>query len=269
MVVAALLQRSLSRVAAIVAGLSVLVIGIQVLIVLLARSQEEAQSYSLLANMAPRFFQRQFGDALSAFLSFSGIATFAYYDPVILLMVAMVAVFAATELTGDIEAGHVDLLLARAVPRHTIVTRSLVAMMLPPLAIAVIMVVAGTIALQLLAPEGAQWPTARMVADLAGHLVALAWCFGAVGLAVAAFMRRRLTALGVVAVSAVSLYLLEFLGNAWEPAGRLAVLSPFHYFHGASVVAGQANSLRDYAVFGSITVIATAIAYWRYSTRDV
>ena len=267
--IAALLQRSLSRVTGIIAGMSVLVIGLQVMVVLVARSQEESQSYQIISSLAPRFIQQQFGDALPAFLSFAGMATFAYFDPVILLMLAILAVFVACELSGDVEAGHVDLLLARAVPRHAIVTRSLVAMMLAPAAVALVMVVSGTVSMQVFAPTTAQWPSARTVADLAGHLVALAWCFGGAGLAVAAFSRRRLTATGIVAVTAVFLYLLEFLGNAWEPARRAALISPFHYTRGAAVFAGQGNSALDFAVLGSVMLAGTAIAYWRYNARDV
>jgi ABC-type transport system involved in multi-copper enzyme maturation permease subunit len=269
MVMAALLERSLSRVWAMVAGLAVLVSGLQVLVVLVARSQEESRSYEAIASLAPRFIQRQFGDALPAFLSFGGMATFAYFDPVVLLMVAVLALFVASELVGDIENGHVDLLLARGMTRRAVVTRSLVAMMLIPSAVASVMVIAGYGALQLFAPPGARWPAAATVADLAAHLVALAWCFGATGLAVASFARRRLTATGAVSIAAVFLYLLEFLGNAWPPAQWAAVFSPFHYTHGAAIVAGQNNSAQDYLVLGSISVVATIIAYWRYDTRDL
>lgn len=265
----ALLQRSLSRVWALMAGLSMLVTGLQVLIVLVARSQEESRSYEVIASLAPRFIQKQFGDALPAFLSFGGMVTFAYFDPVVLLMIAVLAVFVASELAADIEDGHVDLLLARGTTRRAIVTRSLVAMMAVPTAIAAVMVVAGYAALAALTPPGARWPTPVTVLDLAGHLVVLAWCFGAIGLAAAAFARRRLTATGVVSVAAVFLYLLEFLGNAWPPAQWAAVLSPFHYTHGAAIVAGQGNSAQDYLVLGSIAVVSTIVAYWRYGTRDL
>lgn len=269
MVTAALLQRSLSRVWAMIAGLSVLVSGLQVLVVLVARSQEESRSYDVIARLAPGFIQRQFGDALPAFLSFGGMVTFAYFDPVVLLMSAVLAVFVAAELAADIENGHVDLLLARGLTRRAIVTRSLMAMMLIPAGIAVVMMAAGYVALQLFAPPGARWPGAATIANLAGHLVALAWCFGGAGLAVAAFARRRLTATGAVSIAAVFLYLLEFLGNAWPAAQWAAVLSPFHYTHGAAIVAGRGNSAQDYLVLGSIAVVSTIVAYWRYSVRDL
>jgi hypothetical protein len=269
MLLVPLVQRSFSRVWAMVAGLSLLVSGLQVLIVLVARSQEESRSYEVIATLAPRFVQRQFGDALPAFLSFGGMVTFAYFDPVVLLMIAVLAIFVASELAADVEYGHVDLLLARGMTRHAVVTRSLVAMMAVPAGVAAVMVAAGYVALQLLAPPGARWPTAGTVIDLAGHLVVLAWCFGAMGLAVAAFARRRLTATGIVGVAAVFLYLLEFLGNAWPPAQWAAVLSPFHYCHGAAILAGQGDSAQDYFVLGSVTVVATAIAFWRYNQRDL
>jgi ABC-type transport system involved in multi-copper enzyme maturation permease subunit len=269
MMLSALLQRSLSRVAPMILGLSLLVTGLQVLIVMVARSQHEARSFDVIAQLAPRFIQQQFGNSLSAFLSFGGMVTFAYFDPVVLLMIAVLAAFIASELAGDIEVGHVDLLLARAVPRYAVVTRSLLAMMIVPAIIAAVMVLAGYTALLLLTPAGAEWPAATSIADLAMHLVVLGWCFGAVGLAASAFLRRRLTAAGTVGIAAVFLYLLEFLGNAWEPAKWAAVLSPFHYVHGAGILAGQENSMLDYTVLGAATVVATAIAYWRYSARDL
>jgi hypothetical protein len=269
MLMAALLQRSLSRVGALCVGLALLISGLQVLIVLVARAQEESRSYEVIASLAPRFIQRQFGDALPAFLSFGGMVTFAYFDPVVLLMVAVLAVFVASELAADIEHGHVDLLLARGMTRRALVTRSLIAMMVAPAAVAAVMVVAGYGALAVFAPPGVRWPSAGTILNLAGHLVALAWCFGAIGLAAAAFARRRLTATGAVSLAAVFLYLLEFLGNAWQPARWAAVLSPFHYCHGAAVLAGQANSAQDFGVLGSITVVAAAVGFWKYGARDL
>jgi ABC-2 type transport system permease protein len=265
----AMLQRSLARVAGILAGLSLFVISLQVLLVLFARSQEESQSFDVIGRLAPGFMQRQFGDAFSTFLSFAGLVTFAYFDPVVMLLVAVFAAFVATELAADVETGQVDLLLARPLARYWLVTRSLLAVIAAPAALVLVMVLAGIVALQLFAPPGARWPRAGAFASLAVHLAAIAWCFGALGLAVSAFARRRMTALGVTALSAASLYMLEFLGNAWAPAATVAILSPFHYFHGAAVLAGSADSVRDFAVLGSIALACTAIAYWRFETRDV
>jgi hypothetical protein len=104
---------------------------------------------------------------------------------------------------------------------------------------------------------------------MAVHLVALAWCFGGVGLAAAASVRRRASALGPVAIAAVSLYLLELLASAWRVLERAAIASPFHYFQGAVVLGGTADTARDVAVLFSIALVATAVAYWRFGTRDV
>lgn len=265
----ALLQRSLARVTGITLGLSLLVIGVQVLLVLLAASQEESRSFDILARLTPAFVRRQFGDAFTAFASFHGVVTFAYFDPVIVLMFSLFAAFVATELAADVEGGDVDLLLARPISRHRLVTRSLAAMLIAPAIVGLVMVAAGTMALWLFAPDGARWPSRGTVTSLAAHLLATAWCFGTLGLAAAAFARRRMTALGITAVGAVSLYLLEFLGNAWAPAERAALLSPFHYFHGAAIAAGLTDSFRDFLVLGSLSLACAAVAYWRFESRDV
>jgi ABC-type transport system involved in multi-copper enzyme maturation permease subunit len=265
----ALLQRSFARVTGIAAGMALLLVGLQVLLVLVARSQEESQSFETIAKLAPGFVQRQFGSAMPAFLSFSGLVSFVYFDPVVILMFAIFAAFIATELAGDIEGGQVDLLLARALSRHWLVTRSVLVVIVSPAALVGVLVLAGLAALAMFAPPGARWPRSSTTASLAAHLMAITWCFGAVGLAASAFARRRMTALGIAAMSAVALYLLEFLGNAWTAAERFAIVSPFHYFRGADVIAGNANAPRDVAVLLSASLLGTAIAYWRFNTRDL
>jgi CelD/BcsL family acetyltransferase involved in cellulose biosynthesis len=105
--------------------------------------------------------------------------------------------------------------------------------------------------------------------SMAAHLVVLAWAIGAFGLAAGAFARRRITALGPTVIVVVTLYLFDFLAAAWRPLAAAAVISPFHYYQGISLLAGTTHSERDLAVLGSMTLAATAIAYWRFCTRDV
>ncbi len=269
MILLSLLRRSLARVAGLLAGLAVLLAGLQLLLVIVAASQEESQSFDLISRLAPAFVQRQFGTTLPAFFSFGGLVTFGYFHPVVVLTVALFDAFLATELAADIEGGQVDLLLARPLARHWLVTRSLVLVVVSPIVLVLLMMTASRLALGALAPAGAQWPSFGSIALMAAHLVAIAFCFGAIGLAASAMARRRISAMGPVAILALSLYLLDLLAGAWPPMAATALLSPFHYYQGTAVLAGTANSARDFAVLGTMSIIPAAVAYWRFSTRDV
>src|SRR5476651_1075952 len=108
--------------------------------------------------------------------------------------------------------------------------------------------IATWLGLHALAPEGALWPTPRVVLTLIAHLVMVAWCFGAAALAAAAWARRRAWAQGTVALAAVALYLVDFLGSLWAPLRRFGRLSPFHYYQGSAILDGTANTALNLAI---------------------
>ena len=119
------------------------------------------------------------------------------------------------------------------------------------------------------APAGVVRPNPGTAISMGAHLVMLAWSIGAIGLLAGAMAKRRVSALGPVAIAVVALYLFDFLASSWRPLAVAAVISPFHYYQGVAVFAGTANSYQDFLVLGSMTVAATTTAYWRFNLRDV
>jgi hypothetical protein len=113
------------------------------------------------------------------------------------------------------------------------------------------------------------WPSVSVVATMAAHLALVAWCFGAAALAASGWARRRGSAIFVIAVAAIALYLIDFLATMWRPLEPLARLSPFHYFRGGEILAGTANAAQDLLVLGAFTVTGIGLAYFRFSTRDL
>jgi hypothetical protein len=265
----ALVRRSIGRTPGVLAGLAALLTAMQLLFVIVAASQQQSQSFNLLARLAPAFVQRQFGSALPMFLSFGGLVTFGFFHPVVVLTVALAAAFLASELAADVEGGQVDLLLSRPLARHWLVTRSLVLVLSAPMVLVLLMIAASRLALGVFAPEGAIWPSLGTIGLMGAHLAAIAWCFGTFGLAIAAMVKRRVSALGPAAIGAVAFYLLDVLAGAWQPIAPAALLSPFHYYQGTSVLAGTASSTRDLLVLGSMSLVSSIVAYWRFSARDL
>ena len=261
----ALLWRAAERIRLLFGAVTGILVLFQVTLVAVAASLD-IEYFTRLGEVTPPFIQRAFGAALA---SFAGMTALGFFEPLVIMLLVQFAIYSATEPAGDVDSRLVDLIVARPVPRHWLITRSLLVLTVcatvPPL-----LMVAGLFgALVLLAPEGVRWPEIGTVSLLAVYLAVLSWTIGAAGLAVAARTSRRGAALAIVGVGAVALYLVEIVGEAWPAASWIARVSPFHYFHGAEVLGGTAMPLLDLSVLLALGLTAVAIAYREFERRDL
>ena len=261
-----LVGRSLRRIALLTAALAALLAAFQFALVAVAASYERAGSFAFLSALVPDFAKGHIGAGLT---SFAAMTTTGYFEPMIVMLVAQFAIYVAAEPAAEIEAGLVDTVFARPLPRHWLVTRTLIVIATGTLALMIAMGTATGLGLRLVAPPRARWPEPRIVLQLMVNLLLVTWCFGAATLAAAGWARRRVTAQAPLAVAAIAYYLLNFLATMWEPARSFAWLSPFHYFAGAAILSGGGRLAFNLSTLGTGTVIAGGVAYWRFSRRDV
>lgn len=266
---AALVGRSLARTRGLLWGAAALLAAFQVSIVLQAASYQDRQAFETLGRMVPAVIQRWLGEGMFALGSFGGVISFGFFHPMVVLLVSMVAAFLASEPAADVEDGYVDLLLARPVARHLLVTRSALLLAGCPVALALLMMLATWITAALSAPPAAQWPSVGTTLTLAAHLVAVAWCFGGLALLLSAGARRRASGFTPVALAAVALYFVNVLAASWAPARVVDVVSPFHYYQGARVLAGLTDPARDLLVLGAAAGVLVGVAYRRFAARDL
>jgi len=262
----ALVLRSFGRVKILTASLAVVLICLQLAIIAAARSLNDGNVFERLTQIAPPFFMQIMGPALTGF---SGLVMFAYIDPLIVMLVVVFAIYLATEPAGEIESNVVDLVLARPLPRHIVVSRSFLVMAIGTALMGSSMQVTTWAGLWWMAPPDAQWPVPRTVFSLSVHMTLVAWCFGAMALAASGWARRRGAVVGAIGVVAIAAYLVEVLEPMWAPAREVAWVSPFHYYRAGRIIAGTAEDARNLAVLGSIALASTAIAYWRFGKRDL
>lgn len=266
---AALAWRSVVQARYVLLGSLCLLAGFQIVIVGQASAIEEAHSFSRMAEFVPAFLQRGLGSKSLLLATFKGTVAFGYFHPVVAVLTAVLAIYFATEPAHEIEAGLVDLTLARAVPRHAVITRALL-LALGAILVAVMLMALGTwVGLRLFASPTFSAPSAVTSALLLGHLAAVAACFGAFGLAVAASARRWSTAFTTAALAAVVLYLVDFLAIGWPVMRSVAWISPFHYYPALDIVAGETPPPRYIAILLSATSVFSAVAYWRFTHRDL
>jgi putative exporter of polyketide antibiotics len=246
-----------------------LLTALQIIIVGQASALEEAHSFGRMAEFVPAFLQRGLGSQSILLVTFKGTVAFGYFHPVVAMLVSVLAIYFATEPAHDVEAGLVDLVLARAVPRSVVVTRSLLLGAGAVVAAVILMALGTRLGLRMFAAPEFDAPSVATSTRMLLHLAAVAWCFGGFALAIAAGARRWSTAFTTAALAAVVLYLVDFLAIGWPPMRTIAWLSPFHYYPALSILAGTAPAWRNLGILMSVATVLCAIGYWRFIRRDL
>jgi beta-exotoxin I transport system permease protein len=263
----ALVQRSFARHRALILSLASLLSAFQILDIVIAYNLQKNVAYSQFADMVPAFIQEAMGGALVA--TFLGAVAVGFVHPLVMLSLSCGAIYLASEPAGEVEEGLVDLVVARPVPRHLIVSRSAVVYASGTLVVVAAMFATSRATVLWLTPDQAHVVSASRLAWLAFNLLAVVWSIGAAGLAFASHVRERARAAGTIALVAVFLYLLQFGAAAWEPLRPFARVSPFHYYPTMQTLMGQVTPTTHIAGLLSAALILLGIAYVLYGRRDL
>ena len=267
MMLGRLVGRTAGRHKGLLAGMAAVLAGFQVMLVAVGANLQREGLFSQLAAVIPSSFQAALGGSLIA--SFGGLVAFGFFHPVVVLALAVAAAHLAGELAGDVEDGLVDLIAARPVPRGLLVARSAIAPAAATAAIVVLMLAANRVATLLGTPSGTDAPAFGPMVALGGNLLAVTWCCGAVGLAVAALARRRATATGTAALIFVTLYLVNFAAAWWSPLRPAARLAPFHYFDAMPVLLGAHDPTGDILLLLTASAAFVLCGWLAYRRRDL
>ena len=171
-----------------------LLAAVQALRVLIAASVHNAGQFDQISALLPSAVRDILGHSLASVMTFNGIVCGVYFDTGYIIALLALAITLATLPASEIETGFADLILARPMPRHWLITRT-IALVLFSLLFMLLMIMAGTWAgLALFAPPDAPWPTARQTGSLALSLGMLVVCWSGVALAFGAACRRALRA---------------------------------------------------------------------------
>jgi ABC-type transport system involved in multi-copper enzyme maturation permease subunit len=263
---ATLVGHSLRRRRGLLAATALLLIAFQLFMILAARELENSGGFRQIAALMPQFMG-QWTNMMAA--SFQGFVLFGYMHPLVQLFLVAMAIAVGTEPAAEIESKFIDLLMARPLPRHVPVTRTLVVLVLATFGAILGMLLATWGGLRLLAPPTARAPQPRVVLSLASNLALLVLAWGGVALAMASFAKRRSTAAAACGFLAFAAFVLDYVGRFWDAARPIARVSPFHYFNPFALIGGQPLKVWDLVTLAAIFGVAAAIAGVAYGRRDL
>jgi len=263
-----LFRLSLKRVWKLLFAMGFLLAAFQVLRVHIAASVHQAGEFEQIAALLPPAVRAILGPALTSVMSFQGIVCGAYFDLGNVLALVALAIALATLPASEIETGFADLMLARPMPRHWLITRS-IALVLFSILLMLFMIMAGTWAgLTLFAPPGDPGPPARQTASLAANLGMLLLCWSGVAMALGAGCRRGLAG-AASGLLAFAMLILDYAQKLWPPLECIGWLSPFRYFNPYELVAGNPLPVEDLLVLWAIAMTGFSLAYFIISERDI
>jgi ABC-2 type transport system permease protein len=262
-----LLSLSLKRARTLLVATGLLLAAFQVLLVLIAGSIHPSK-FDDFAALLPPFVRAILGPAVASVMSFGGIVCLGYFDLAIVAALLALIIALATLPASEVETGFADLILARPLRRHWIITRTIALVLLSTLVTLALMMAGTWVGLVTLAPENAPWPPARMIGSLALNLGLLMLCWSGIALAFGAVCRRSVASAttGLLALAAL---LLDLAGRMWPPAERFAWLSPFRYFIPFDLVMGTALPVENILVLWAIAMSGFTVAYFLFSQRDI
>jgi ABC-2 type transport system permease protein len=263
-----LFRLSLSRVWKLLFAIGVLLAGFQVLRVHIAASVHQAGHFDQIAELLPPAVRAILGPSLTSVLSFNGIVCGGFFDLGNVLGLTGLSIALATVPASEIETGFADLMLARPVPRHWLITRT-IALVLFSILLELFTIIAATLTgLALFAPPGDPGPPMRQIAALALNLGALLVCWSGVAMALGAAYRRA-QAGAICGLLAFAALLLDYAQKLWAPLQRIGWVSPFRYFTPFELVMGDPLPVENLAVLLAIGMTGFVMAYFTISERDI
>ncbi len=262
-----LLSLSLKRARTLLVATGLLLAAFQVLLVLIASSIHPSK-FEDLAALLPPFVRALLGPAVASVMSFGGIVCLGYFDLAIVAALLALIIALATLPASEVETGFADLILARPLRRHWIITRTIALVLISTLMMVALMMAGTWVGLAMLAPDDAQWPSPMMIGSLALNLGMLMLCWSSVALALAAACRRSVASAttGLLALAAL---LLDLTARLWPAAEPFAWLSPFRYFIPFDLVMGTALPVENILVLWAIAMSGFTVAYLVFSQRDI
>lgn len=192
----------------------------------------------------------------------------AYTHPMFLIIIsAIVVTLGVRSCAGELEAGTLELTLARPVSRR----RYLLSYMLfLNLATLLLIVVAAAAAW---AFSGALDVLGSVHADRLSQVSLNAFLmfsgFGAICTLLSTLVSSRSAAtfssVGVI----VAMYFLTLFSRVWEPVEPLGQLSLFTYLDATPIMFGEGLDMPNVAVLAAVVIVANAIALLRFERRDL
>lgn len=199
--------------------------------------------------------------------SFEGAVAFGYQHPFSMVGSIAMVIVAATLPAADREKGYLDLFLARPVPRSRYLLSILLFVGLAAVLLPLALLLGAGLGLKFVeSPVEIGWMT---YTPATFAMVLLLLTVGSYTLLFATGARRRGIAVAQGVAFTLLFYWMDFMGDYWDALVYARKASPFFYFDPRQASFGDGLSPTDATVLATVTVLASAAAFWNFRNQDL
>ncbi len=264
--IAALVRRNLRHQRWLLAGLFVGLIGWSVLLIRIGAEFASGSQLEQLLALLPAFLRDFVGSQIGG-ASFPAFVGFTFQHPAIVGLSLAFMILAGTTPAGERDAGTLELMLARPLPRSRYLVAVIVTIIVDAIILSASILTGIIVGLGVVdAPEAVAW-TQYVPSAAASMLLNLAVA-GCALLAAVCAPRRGTAVAGIVAVIFV-LYVVEIFADMWPPLASIRWISPFHYFKPVDAVVRAEPHARNDLVLFALFAVTTASALVIFRRRDI
>ncbi len=240
--------------------------GIEIILIQVVASLDRGSGLQDIIQMLPQTMRNFIGTQI-AFVSFPAAVAFGFQHPAVLVASVAFVVVAGTIPAGEREAGILELVIARPLPRMHYLTGVLVLLVLAAVLLPAALITGSIVGLGMVQGAG-ELPWTRYVMS-AVAFSALLLALGGMTLMFGAGAGRRGQAAARSVGLVLALYLLEVLGGMWNALRWAQWVSPFHYFDPIELAITGETRVLNVMVLLAVFAGTTAIAFWRFQKRDL
>jgi ABC-2 type transport system permease protein len=201
-------------------------------------------------------------------MTVEGAAAFGFNHPILIVLVAINAIAVpARHISGEIESGTMELLLAYPVSR----VRLLLSLWAMSALIGLVVVSAALLGSLsgVIVFDAATKSLVWRLSEIALNLWLITLVMQTVALLASAFGTRGARPALWSAVILLSLYVVHFLTPLWEALRYTAPVNIFTYYQPQKLVFGERSLAENAVVLIAVTAIALVLAARRFHTRDI
>lgn len=241
---------------------------LQLLIVVLISGMDTRTILAVLMEQLPKQFQSFISEQFLTTLSLKGAAAFGFKHPIVLTLLAIVAItLPYRHIVSELEVGTLELLLAYPVRRSRLLLQLWASGCAAIVAIIGVALVASlaTISVTGNLTTGVM---ASMV-QIAGNLALLMVLIMSYTMLLATYAQPGSKVGMLSAGITLIFYLLDLVTSLWEPLSVVAPLNIFTYFQPQKLILGEADFRTHALVLGNLIVICLAVSMRQFARRDI
>lgn len=228
-----------------------------------------------LLNIARIFFSRfppqiqQFlGEEVLAQFSVDGAVAFGYNHPIVLILLAMIAIMLpARHIAGEIESGTLELLLSLPIQRFTLAF-SLWIVSAGSLLLLIIGGWLGSMIGRLIYPQ-----VSHLSLSFIFHIGLNLWCLmlaiNAYTFLFSSFSREAAKTTQRAAGLTLFFYFLNYVIKLWDKASFLKPYTIFSYYQPQAEAMNQHVWSKNSAILSLLIIIFMTLAFWKITRRDI